>query len=136
MIDSSNTRAIDLLVAVPVGAFSACALFFGIGYIFLPSKMIEGDVQFLLVTAFFIFLPLAIVAALSSYFVLRRFGQLGAFQLALVGCASGLVLAIFLPARNVSSGSWLIVCGVIGALSAYSVLAWLAKLRSCRKTGI
>ncbi|MFA9274460.1 MAG: hypothetical protein ACEQSE_06235 [Candidatus Aquirickettsiella gammari] len=136
MIDSSNTRAIDLVVAVPVGAFSAFALFFGIGYIFLPFKMIEGDVQLLLITAFFIFLPISIVAALSSYFVLRRFCQLGAFQLALVGCVSGMVIAIFLPAKDFSSGSWLTVCSFVGALSAYPVLAWLAKLRACRKTKI
>ena len=132
MIDARQSRGTDLFAAVIVAAIASFGALCIVGAVQEPSSIATLRWSDLKVAAAFllaVFVPAAAVAAIPGYFLLRRWHRLGWVECTCVGLFVGAIVAVVLPAKDYTSGALLCFASLIGALAAYSSLAWSASRR-------
>jgi hypothetical protein len=131
VIDSRKSRGTDLFAAVIAGSIASFAALCTISAAKELSSIGTLRWNDLKVAAVFlaVFVPAATVAAVPSYFLLRRMRRLGWLECSCVGLVVGVLVAALLPAKDFASAVVLCFSSLIGAIAAYASLASSASRR-------
>ncbi|MGH8029110.1 MAG: hypothetical protein ACREO3_04150 [Arenimonas sp.] len=136
MIDRADTRAIDLLLAVPASALTALLALVVFGLVFSPDGARLGLQDLHIVAGLFgaVLLPIALLATIPGYLLLRTLDYLGAIPCGFVGLLVGMiVMVVLLPSNGSMARITVVSASIVAGLGGYAALAWLANRRKARR---
>jgi hypothetical protein len=134
-LTSSNSSAVDILLAIPLGAFVGAVVLLVASAVGSPvtlTDVLEMPIAAGQISLFL--LPFAGVAALLAYFPLRAIGHLGIVQCGLVGAAVAFPMLLDNSLEPGAIGVF-VATGFAAGAGAGLALVVVAKRRERRQIG-